>query len=259
MPNNNPGDNRLGWSVNAGNGSGGLQRGIFGAALNALGQARRTQQRLHEFDYKENAKRETYIQRKAADQAGHVMKVNTNTKAVTDMARRHGKTKDADGNTIDRPNFNFNAVTGAMSYSIPSTYTKDLLELKEKERELINLKNENKSDAKDAQPVNGNKKDRSTKKAEAAANAGDAWAAQPPTPTPSRTTSNITPPGNSVATKKFKGGKVQPFDTADDDRLERFGTKEDIDSQKAKNAAVKIRKPRAPRAPKNPGQSGGMQ
>ena len=67
MPNSNPGDNRLGWSVNAGNKSGGVMGGIFGAALGALGDARRTQRNLHEFDYKENAKRETYIQRKAAD------------------------------------------------------------------------------------------------------------------------------------------------------------------------------------------------
>jgi len=225
MPNNNPGNNLSGWSVNASGNSGGVGRGIMGAAINALGRARRTQQNLYEFDYKENAKRETYIQRKAADQAGHVMKIKANKTVVSDMARRHGKTTDADGNSTDRPNFNYNAATGAMSYSVPSTYTEDMLKLGKINQETERLKNERASGkaetASEAEPTNGTKKERSTKKAEAAANAGDAWAATAPsTPTPSRTTSNITPPTQTTP---------------------------------------KSRKPRAPRAPKNPGQSGGMQ
>jgi hypothetical protein len=180
MPNNNPGNNRLGWSVNAGNNSGGLNRGIMGAALNALGQARRTEQRLHEFDYKENAKRETYVQRKAADQAGHVMKSKTNETTALKVARLHK----------DKPNFNYNGANGSISYSQPSTYTEDMLKLAHINQQTEQLKND-RANAKDTEAANGNKKDRSTKKAEAAANAGDAWAAQP---VASRTTSNITPP-----------------------------------------------------------------
>jgi hypothetical protein len=186
MPNSNPGDNRLGWSVNAGNNSGGLQRGIFGAALNALGQARRTEVRLHEFDYKENAKRETYLQRKAADQAGHVMKSKTNEETALKVARLHK----------DKPNFNYNGANGSISYSIPSTYTEDMKKIAQTNQETERLKNERAREktASSSEPgTGGTKKGRSTKKAEATKNADDAWAATAPS-TPSRTTSNVTPP-----------------------------------------------------------------
>lgn len=224
MPNKNSGNNAAGWSVNAGNNSGGLQRGIFGGVLNTLNRIGRAQEDRSEFDYKEEAKRDTYLQRKAADHAGHVMKIEANKKVVSDMARRHGKTKDANGNSMDRPNFNFNAVTGAMSYSLPSTYTEDMLKLGAINQETERLKNERAKEksvptAQRTEAANGNKKDRSTKKTETALNANDEWAAQPPKQTSFRTTSNITPPTVT---------------------------------------APKLRKPRASRAPKNPGQPGGM-
>lgn len=191
MPNSNPGDNRLGWSVNAGNKSGGVMGGIFGAALGALGDARRTQQRLHEFDYKENAKRETYVQRKAADQAGHVMKSKTNETTALKLARLHK----------DKPNFNYNGANGSISFSQPSTYTTDMLKLATINQQTEQLKNDRANggkDAKGAEPVTGTKKTRSTKGMQDAANAGDAWAAQPVV---SRTTSNITPPATPAAPK----------------------------------------------------------
>lgn len=186
MSNSNPGDSRLGWSVNAGNNSGRTGRGIMGAVFDALGQARRTEQRLHEFDYKENAKRETYIQRKAADQAGHVMKSKTNETTALKVARIHK----------DKPNFNYNGANGSISYSQPSTYTEDMLKLAAINQQTEQLRNDRAS-AKDTEAANGNKKDRSNKKTEAEANAGDAWAAT--APTPSRTTSNVTPPTQTTA------------------------------------------------------------
>jgi len=200
MPNNNPGDNRLGWSVNAGNGSGGLQRGIFGAALDALGRARRTQQNLYEFDYKENAKRETYIQRKAADQAGHVMKSKTNEQTALKVAKLHK----------DKPNFNYNGANGSISYSQPSTYTEDMLKLAAINQQTEQLKNDRANGkATDEEKLEviktrkagtgGNKASRATKKTKPAANANDPWAATEPTQTPSRTTSNITPPTQTTA------------------------------------------------------------
>jgi hypothetical protein len=188
MPNNNPGNNSLGWSVNSGGNSGGVGRGIMGAALNALGQARRTQQRLYEFDYKENAKRESYIQRKAADQAGHVMKSKTNEQNALKVARIHK----------DKQNFNYNGANGSISYSQPSTYTEDMLKLAAINQQTEQLKND-RANARDTDAADGNKKDRSTKTAKTAKDAktatDDGWAATAPsTPTPSRTTSNITPP-----------------------------------------------------------------
>jgi hypothetical protein len=191
MPNNNPGNNRLGWSVNAGNGSGRVMGGIFGAALGALGDARRTQQRLHEFDYKENAKRETYMQRKAADAATHSMRVNTNEQSVLKIADIHK----------DKQNFNYNASNGSINYSQPSDYADKMQKIAETNLAAQKLRNQPRPDAKDAEPATGTKKARSTKKTEAAANAGDAWAAQP---VASRTTSNITPPASNAAPRVRK-------------------------------------------------------
>lgn len=191
MPNSNPGDNRLGWSVNAGNKSGRVMGGIFGAALGALGDARRTQQRLHEFDYKEDAKRETYLQRKAADAATHSMRVQNNEKSALKISRLHK----------DKPNFNYNASSGNISYSQPSDYASTMQKIAETNLEAQKLRAQPKPEAKDTEAATGTKKTRSTKKTQDAANAGDAWAAQP---VASRTTSNITPPATPAAPKTRK-------------------------------------------------------
>jgi hypothetical protein len=221
MPNNNPGDNRLGWSVNAGNNSGGLQRGIFGAALNALGQARRTEQRLHEFDYKESAKRETYLHRKAADIATKKIhgdnEYDTAKKAYDEFGGSSDNTTGFKFGTL-----NISRETDAMRERVKNA-TKSAETDAEKEARIAREKAEAK--AQGSTTTGGTKKDRSNAATAKAAKAetNDGWAATAPkqTPTPSRTTSNITPP--------------------------------------AGNAAPRVRKPRAPRAPKNPGQPGGMQ
>ena len=221
MPNSNPGDNRLGWSVNAGNKSGGVMGGIFGAALGALGDARRTQRNLHEFDYKENAKRETYIQRKAADIATKKIhgdnEYDTAKKAYDEFGGSSDNTTGFKYGTL-----NISRETEAMRDRVKNA-TKSAETDAEKEARIAREKAEAK--AQGTTTTGGSKKDRSNAATAKAAKAetDDGWAATAPTPTqtPSRTTSNITPP--------------------------------------ATPAAPKPRKPRAPRVPKNPGQSGGMQ
>lgn len=216
-------------AVQAGNRSGGLAAGIAGGLM-ALGK---TRSRLAEFEYKENlkqqnfhekegAKRETYLQRKAADNASHSLRVNTNEGAIKRVAQRHGR--DEEGNS--KPNFNFNATTGNLSWGQPSNYAEKMENIANINLKAQKMRTENKDNksAKEAEPVGETPKAaRSTRKKKNAEVAEDAWAAKPPTtpnPTASRTTSNITPP---VVT------------------------------------APKPRKPRAPRVPKNPGQPGGMQ
>jgi hypothetical protein len=63
-------------------------------------------------------------------------------------------------------------------------------------------------------------------------------------------------PGKGLATTGPRDNSRTTFDTADNDRLERFGTKADGDAQKAKNAAAKAKKSTVKKtaaAPKSPG------
>jgi hypothetical protein len=202
-------------AVQAGNSSGGLAAGISGGLM-ALGK---TRSRLAEFEYRENvkqqnfhekegAKRETYLQRKAADNASHSLRVNTNEDAIKRVAQRHGK---------DKPNFNFNATTGNLSWGQPSNYAEKMLDIANTNLEAQQLRTKNKG-AKEAAPVGeAPKTARSTtkkkkKKAEVAAAevAEDAWAAKPPTtpnPTASRTTSNIATPATPAKPTKPKTTK----------------------------------------------------
>ena len=221
MPNNNPGDNRLGWSVNAGSKSGGVMGGIFGAALGALGDARRTQQRLNEFDYKEGAKRETYVQRKAADIATKKIhgdnEYDTAKKAYDEFGGSNDNTTGFKYGTLNISR-ETEAMRGRVGTAADNARTKADTEARlQKEREEA-------AKAQGTTTTGGSKKDRSNAATAKAAKAetDDGWAATAPKQTqiPSRTTSNITPP---VVT------------------------------------APKPRKPRAPRVPKNPGQPGGMQ
>lgn len=198
-------------AVQAGNSSGGLAAGIAGGLM-ALGK---TRSRLAEFEYRENvkqqgfheregAKRETYLQRKAADNASHSLRVNTNEDAIKRVAQRHGK---------DKPNFNFNATTGNLSWGQPSNYAEKMLDIANTNLEAQRMRTENKDNksAKETAPVGETPKAaRSTRKKKNAEVAEDAWAAKPPTtpnPTASRTTSNIATPATPAKPTKPKTTK----------------------------------------------------
>jgi len=195
MPKNNAGG--LGWSVNAGNRSGMGGGGIIGAALGAYREANRLQSRLAEFDYKENARTEHHIKRRAADSVVHKNKIATNEESINRIITKHAKDRSTGSS---RPNFNYNASTGAVSWSEPSDYAERMEGIAKTRLEEQRLRNEGRK-AKETPAANGNKKTRSNTKTKKAANAADAWAAQP---VESRTESNITPPAGNAAPKVRK-------------------------------------------------------
>lgn len=219
MPKNNGGG--LGWSVNAGNNSGGMRGGIIGAALGAYGQANRMKSRLAEFDYKENAKRESLIHKAAVTNVSKRQQSEDQLDIAKKAYEHFGG--DSEFNTGFRYGpLNITRETKAQRKRA-DTMSANAETAKEKEERLA----KEKADAADT--ANGSKQSasnarRGRKKAAENAEQSGGWAATDPNA--SRTTSNVTPEPPQAP----KAPKVS-----------------------------KPRKPRAPRAPKNPGQPGGMQ
>jgi len=220
-----------------------------GNVLGRLGQLAmgmtRAKQNMELFNYQADRRDESTLKRYAAETASKVIDRKTEFDLANKHILTHGSDMTVDERTGKRKRVTRRNVTaGRYSTGEPDntpTYGDQLIKNTELKREMAATKLEaarlRAEAAKNSKPKKTAAKKTSAGKPRAKKAASKS-------------------PGKGLATTGPRDNSRTTFDTADNDRLERFGTKADGDAQKAKNAAAKAKKSTVKKtaaAPKTPG------
>ncbi len=227
-----------------------------GNILGRLGQLAmgmsRAKQNMEIFNYQADRRDESTLKRYAAETASRVIDRKTEFDLANKHILTHGSDMTVDERTGKRKRVTRRNVTaGRYSTGEPDntpTYGDQLIKNTELKREMAATKLEAaKLRAEERKNSGGKTKKTAAKKTSAGKPRAKKAASKSP--------------GKGLATTGPRDNSRTTFDTADNDRLERFGTKADGDAQKAKNAAAKAKKstvkktaaaPKTPGTPNNP-------